>query len=311
MTHSSLRRAAHLRGLSAVLIVLSASTAFAQAPPSAADSAFQRKDFAAAIRGYEKIVSANAADSAAWFGLGASYQALGNQQKALEAYTHVRKTAYRPVALRFRLARIYARNGNAAAAVALLDTANAMGPGSVTPPQLVAEKDFDPIRNEATFKKVVEDIGNSLYPCRTSPEAKQFDFWIGKWDVTPWSGVAIGPPGFNDVHPILEHCIVFENWRAGNGGEGKSFNYYDTNLKKWRQIWMADSGGPLDYTGEFKDGAMRFTGWNLDAKGNRLEQKLTFTPIDANTVRQTFEQSPDGGRTWTVTFDGKYVRQKQ
>jgi tetratricopeptide (TPR) repeat protein len=311
MTHSSLHRAAHLRVLSTILLVLSASTASAQTPPSAADSAFQRKDFAAAVAGYEKTVAANAADSAAWFSLGASYQALGNQQKALEAYTRVRKTAYRPVALRFRLARVYAHMGNAAAAVALLDTANAMGPGSVVPAQLAAEKDFDPIRNDAAFKKVVAEIGNSLYPCRTSPEARQFDFWIGKWDVTPWSGVGIGAPGFNDVHPILEHCVVFENWRAGNGTEGKSFNYYDTSLKKWRQIWMADTGGALDYTGEFRDGAMRFTGWILDGKGNRLEQKLTFTPIDANTVRQTFEQSSDAGKTWIVTFDGKYVRQKQ
>lgn len=50
---------------------------------------------------------------------------------------------------------------------------------------------------------------------------------------------------------------------------------------------------------------MRFTGWTLDAQGRRVEQKLTFTPIDADTVRQTFEASSDGGKTWAVTFDGR------
>jgi hypothetical protein len=150
-------------------------------------------------------------------------------------------------------------------------------------------------------------------PCLTMAKAKEFDFWIGKWDVTPWqlaAPTAAQQMGTNDVFPILEHCVISENWKGSRGGEGKSYNFFDTNLGKWRQIWMADSGGPLDYTGEFKDGAMRFVGWNLDAKGNRLEQKLTFFAIAPDTVRQLFEQSTDGGKTWTSTFDGRYVRRK-
>lgn len=53
---------------------------------------------------------------------------------------------------------------------------------------------------------------------------------------------------------------------------------------------------------------MRFAGWNLDAKGNRLEQKLTFFAIAPDTVRQLFEQSADGGMAGTSTFDGRYVK---
>jgi len=55
---------------------------------------------------------------------------------------------------------------------------------------------------------------------------------------------------------------------------------------------------------------MRFTGWTLNAQGKRVEQKLTFTPYGKDTVRQTFEASNDGGKTWSVTFDGRYVRRK-
>jgi hypothetical protein len=151
------------------------------------------------------------------------------------------------------------------------------------------------------------------HPCLTMPEAKQFDFWIGQWDVTPWKVANPRPDqriGFNDVYPILEHCVLSENWKATRGGEGKSYNFYDTNVKKWRQIWMADSGGPLDYTGEWRDGAMRFVGWNLDPAGKRLEQKLTFFAIAPDTVRQLFEQSADGGKSWTPTFDARYVRRR-
>ncbi len=151
------------------------------------------------------------------------------------------------------------------------------------------------------------------HPCHTMPEAKQFDFWIGTWDVTPWAAAhpsAQQKLGENEVIPILEHCVLSENWDGARGGNGKSYNYYDSNLKHWRQVWVDDGGQVLDYTGDFRDGAMRFVGWNLDAKGKRLEQKLTFFAIAPDTVRQLFEQSDDGGKTWTSTFDGRYVRRK-
>ena len=151
------------------------------------------------------------------------------------------------------------------------------------------------------------------HPCPTMPEARQFDFWIGTWDVTPWQvaqPTAQQKLGVNEVYPILEHCVISENWTGARGGMGKSYNFYDTNLRKWRQVWMADSGGPLDYTGELEDGAMRFLGWNLDAAGKRLEQRLTFFAIAPDTVRQLFEQSADGGTTRKPTFDGRYVRRK-
>jgi hypothetical protein len=149
------------------------------------------------------------------------------------------------------------------------------------------------------------------HPCPTMPEARQFDFWIGTWDVTPWQVANPTPQqklGVNEVYPILEHCVISENWDGARGGKGKSYNFYDTNVKKWRQIWIADSGGSLDYAGEFNGGAMRFIGWTLDAKGNRVEQKLTFFAIAPDTVRQLFEASTDGGKTWTPNFDGRYVR---
>ena len=151
------------------------------------------------------------------------------------------------------------------------------------------------------------------HPCNTSPEAKQFDFWIGQWDVTPWkiaAPTAAQKLGFNDVHPMLEHCVISENWKGARGVEGKSMNYYDPNLHRWRQIWVDETWGVLDYTGEFRDGAMRFLGWTLDAKGNRVEQKLTFFAIASDTVRQLFETSADGGTTWVPNFDGRYVKRR-
>lgn len=278
---------------------------------SAANAAFQKSDWQAASAAYARIAAADSTNGQAWFRLGFSYENLGEYGKAIPALNRAKKLGFQPVATRWRLARAYARLNDANHAFEWLDSTVAFAPGNFTPQQLDAEPDLASIRSDARYAKLSSAVAAARYPCRTRPESLQFDFWVGQWDVTPWQGATPGQPaGFNDVHPILEHCIVFENWKSGSGGEGKSFNYYDVNLNKWRQIWMDDSGNPLDYTGEFRDGAMRFTGWNFDAQGRRLEQKLTFTRIDDNTVRQTFEQSPDGGKTWTVTFDGRYVRRR-
>jgi hypothetical protein len=173
------------------------------------------------------------------------------------------------------------------------------------------EPEFAPLKSLPRFAQAVARLDSIRYPCKSAPEFRQLNFWIGQWDVAPWSG----PPGMprnaagtNDIHAILEECVVYENWTAGGGGQGKSYNFFDRNQRKWRQVWVADGGGSLDYSGEFRDGAMRFEGWTLGPQGGRVLQKLTLTPFGKDTVRQTFEASSDSGKTWTVTFDARYVR---
>ena len=114
--------------------------------------------------------------------------------------------------------------------------------------------------------------------------------------------------GTNRIELLLEQCLLMENWTASNGRGGRSMNFWDVKRGKWRQVWVADVGGSLDYEGEFRDGAMRFEGWTLGANGARVLQKLTFFPIAPDTVRQLFETSADSGKTWQPGFDGRYVR---
>lgn len=302
---------------STLAIVLTLSVALvprAAAQPSAntavADSAYQRSDWAVAVREYERVVARDSTGGYAWLRLGASRHALGDYAAAVRALEHVARIGFQPLSVQFRLARAYARMGDRERALVHLDSAARL---RLPPQQLQTEHDLDAIRGDARFTAVVALAEATRYPCRAMPEAKQFDFWIGHWDVTPWALATPQPGqqiGTNDVEPILEHCVLLENWRAAGGGEGKSFNYFDTNLRRWRQVWMADSGGPLDYVGEYREGAMRFTGWNLGPQGQRVEQRLTFFSIARDTVRQLFEASSDSGRTWATTFDGRYVRRK-
>jgi hypothetical protein len=110
------------------------------------------------------------------------------------------------------------------------------------------------------------------------------------------------------VHAILDLCLVFEEWTSASGCLGKSFNFWDPNIKKWRQIWMDDNGSPLTYEGDFHDAAMYYSGWTLGDHGEHVLQKLTFFHVASDTVRQLFEQSADSGKTWVSTYDLRYVR---
>lgn len=142
-------------------------------------------------------------------------------------------------------------------------------------------------------------------PC-SSPEHRQFDFWVGDWDVTVGGKQA----GTNSIQLILGDCVLLENW-AGNGGvSGKSLNIYDSAKGKWQQTWVDSGGSVLELYGGFNDGAMRLTGETTGKDGRKTIERITWHPIDKDHVRQHWEQSRDGGKTWSTAFDGLYTRKK-
>ncbi len=143
-------------------------------------------------------------------------------------------------------------------------------------------------------------------PCATRTEYRQFDFWIGEWDVKAGGQQA----GTNSVQLILNKCVLLENWTGARGGTGKSFNIYNAARGKWQQTWVDSSGNVLEFYGEFKDGAMRLVGENLGPNGGKIINKLTFFPLEDGRIRQLWESSRDDGKTWTTVFDGLYIRKK-
>src|ERR1051326_7600902 len=84
------------------------------------------------------------------------------------------------------------------------------------------------------------------YGC-TAPEHRQFDFWVGEWEVTDSGGTtAIGA---NSVTREESGCLIHEHWRGGKGGTGQSFNFYDRQGRHWEQVWVASAGTVLHLTG--------------------------------------------------------------
>ena len=134
------------------------------------------------------------------------------------------------------------------------------------------------------------------------PRARQFDFWIGDWEVVNQHG---GVAGRNLVSPILDDCVLQENWSGMSGSAGTSLNFFDPARGRWRQFWVWREGSTLELEGGMVNGSMVLEG-NSTEDGVPLKNRITWTDTPGETVRQVWEISRDGGTTWEVLFDGTY-----
>lgn len=136
------------------------------------------------------------------------------------------------------------------------------------------------------------------------PEARQFDFWIGEWEVTNPAG---GLTGVNKIELVAGGAGLLEQWSGASGYSGRSLNAWNAAKKQWQQYWIGSDGGVLELSGGLVDGRMVLSGEH-EARGTRRVEKITWTPNPDGTVRQHWERSVDAGKTWTTAFDGLYRR---
>lgn len=143
--------------------------------------------------------------------------------------------------------------------------------------------------------------------CKT-PMHRQFDFWIGEWTVTDSARTVV--MGRNSVTLEDSGCTIHEHWVAGGSvpNTGQSLNAYDAATRQWGQDWVGSGGDVLHLRGGLKEGAMVLEGDVPAAGGAATRNRVTWTPKPDGRVRQLWESSTDGGRTWSVSFDGWYAR---
>lgn len=143
-------------------------------------------------------------------------------------------------------------------------------------------------------------------PC-TDAAHRQFDFWVGSWDVTGPKGEKT--IGRSRVESRLGDCVIHEHWFGGGGTIGESFNIYNAATGNWEQFWVDNGGTRLHLVGGLVDGRMVLEGKHdkPDADSGLFgRERIAWTPNADGTVRQLWESSKDDGRTWAVSFDGLY-----
>jgi hypothetical protein len=152
-------------------------------------------------------------------------------------------------------------------------------------------------------------------PC-AGPEIRQFDFWIGEWNLVsrvraPDKDVWTEEKGTDSVRPVLNGCALLQEWNGTVGGQplhGMSLTSWLPRSGEWQQAWSDDSGpNLLVFKGKMEDGRMVLTR-EVVVDGKTVLRRQVFQNIQPASMDWVYEQSTDGGKTWTPTWKIHYSR---
>lgn len=82
-----------------------------------------------------------------------------------------------------------------------------------------------------------------------------------------------------------------------------------TSEKKWKQTWVDNSGGYLDFEGKAEKGRMTFFR-TARRNGKEIRQRMVFYDIYKDRFTWDWESSADEGETWKLAWRINYKRAK-
>lgn len=143
-------------------------------------------------------------------------------------------------------------------------------------------------------------------PC-TAPEAAQFDFWLGEWELE-WGEEGRGT---NVITKALDNCVILERFDGTPSIplRGMSVSVYDARLGQWRQTWVDNQGGYLDFDGEFVESKMVLSRSAI-IDGQDVLQRMVWHEITDQGMLWNWERSEDEGESWQVLWQIRYTREK-
>ncbi|MCB2231756.1 hypothetical protein KQH82_13640 [bacterium] len=155
------------------------------------------------------------------------------------------------------------------------------------------------------------DSGQAPSACGT-PEASQFDFWLGEWNChssyQDSNGVDVPYTVRNTITKVLGGCVIEENFDGSSIGlVGRSLSVFDTEIGQWRQTWVDNNGSYMDFTGEFVDGVMTLARTVGEGESSYI-QRMRFTEITDSSFIWFWERSNDGGESWKIQWRLDYER---
>jgi len=278
----------------------------AQEEAAQANAAYQARDWPRARELYRKLALEHPGSGRLWLRLAECDEQLGQLDQALETLGRALRSGAPPPLVEFRMAAVYARREDREEAFAHL--AEAVKSGFNQPEEL--DRQLPALSKDPRFASLRAEAERNLRPCAYRQENRQFDFWVGSWEVASTEGGV--PAGKSRIERILGDCVILENWQsAGNPYAGKSYNTYNQALKRWEQYWVDNSGGMIFFYGGLKDGVMDYWTDEIPQDGGPpLKRHLQFFRLGPDLVRQLSQGSTDGGKTWTTEYDFTYRREK-
>ncbi len=136
-------------------------------------------------------------------------------------------------------------------------------------------------------------------PC-TDPKFRQFDFWLGSWNVTE-NGQ---PAGLSDITLAPGGCAVLEHFRSA--GVGRSISFYQPTTDMWYQTYIDDGGTRVLFAGRFQNGGMDLL---TPPGGGQVHGRTRWTAEGTNSRQQVSAPTNNGGATYgPPQYDFLYIR---
>lgn len=138
----------------------------------------------------------------------------------------------------------------------------------------------------------------------TASDASYYDFWLGEWHQVIDGRVA------SEARFIVEEGLypeaLEEHWQM-EGYKAKGWRAWDSSRKTWTFVWMSERGHFQIWNERKVDGAWyMFRTFVID--GEEVLSRQAFLPQSDGAVIRTSEHSRDGGKTWTLRFEERYVK---
>ena len=269
-----------------------------------AELAFEQGRWQDAIKEYREILAASPDDRLSLLRIAQAQRELRRYEEALATLEQAR-TANAPEAMiDLERARNLALLGRKDEALGALDASDHNGVRAL---ELVERAhEFDSFRNLSRFERVLRNIRARVYPCESEPEARDFDFWIGRWEVREPDGTLVGT---DTIEKRDGGCSLVERYEGAGGSSGTSVSFYLPSRGEWRQVWTGSGGTLFDITGKLVDGSMKMEGQVEYVDGNRVVAfRGSWTQAADGRVRQRLEEFDLGAQSWIVWFDGFFRR---
>jgi len=139
-------------------------------------------------------------------------------------------------------------------------------------------------------------------------ETRNFDFTVGTWALSASNGQAIGTSTIA-VDPTLSGCLIAESFSTPKGYQAVAWLYYDPIENTYFRTYIDSEGERVELRGTFDNGVFVFTGAESIRGAESAQVRMTWSQTSANTLRQLWETSRDGGATWRQAQEITFTRQ--
>ena len=142
--------------------------------------------------------------------------------------------------------------------------------------------------------------------------AADLDFWLGEWNLRWQDSDTTEATGTNSITRTLNGQVISEHYLSATGKsagfEGRSWSVFDPASQHWKQTWVDNQGGYLDFTGGKEGDTFVFRRAFTGKNGKPVQQQMLFHDIRPERFTWDWMRSDDEGKSWQLIWRIFYTR---